>query len=84
MLEGMRVEMALAVEGRLVRSSTPFGSADRLTLISLNMDEMMASPDFMTNMTPPASIEEGKRRLQNMPGLKMVLEPEVVIEFASR
>ena len=84
MLEGMRIEMALALDGRLVKSNIPFGSGDRLTLISLNMDEMMASPDFMKNITPPATLEEGKRRLQNMSGLKMVLEPEIVIEYASR
>jgi hypothetical protein len=83
MLAGMRIDIGIAVDGRVVRSSTPVGGAGRLTLLSVDMDEMMAKSDFLKNMTPPATVEEGRRRLQNTPGVKVVMEPEIVIEFAS-
>ena len=82
MLQGMRIDIAVGVDGRVVRSSTPVGEAGRLTLLSVDMDEMMAKSDFLKNMTPPATVEEGRRRLQNTPGVKVVMEPEIVIEFS--
>ena len=77
MFAGMFVEVALAVDGKIIRTNAPFVQGSKVTLMQLDMNTLLASDTAFTklqNASKPAD-------LKNIPGLKVTTEPTVTIEF---
>lgn len=78
MFAGMFVEIALAVDGKIVKTNAPFVQGTKVTLMQLDMDTLLKNDAAFAKMqsaTTPAD-------LKNIPGLKITTEPTVTIQFS--
>jgi hypothetical protein len=91
MLGGARIALAVETAGPLVRASTPHVVAPgapgapgggRVTLLEVDLDELLKDSDaLLARVQAAKTSDEVKAALKDAPGLKMVLEPEITIEF---
>jgi hypothetical protein len=77
MFAGMFVEIALAVDGQIVKTNAPFVQGSKVTLVQLDMDTLLANDSAWTKLQNAKTPAE----LKNIPGLKVTSEPTVTIEF---
>jgi hypothetical protein len=81
--KGMRLLVAVDVEGTVVKSTSPFVQGSRVTLMDLEFDKLLAAPDLQRLASfLPGSVEDVRAGLKGFSGLKLTLDPEVQIEFA--
>lgn len=85
--KGMRVTIAVEVEGTLVRSSSPYVEGNRVTLLDIDFGQFLADPAALEKLDalplgPDASLTEVRMAMERagVKGLK-VNEPRVTIEF---
>ena len=83
LLAGARLTVAIEPDGRLVQTSSPFVDGNRVTLIDLDIDRAAADPDLAKKLQTGKSQPEIKAALNSIPGLKITLDPEISIEFAT-
>jgi hypothetical protein len=88
MLGGARIALAVDTAGPLVRASTPHVVAPgapgggRVTLLEVDLDELLKDSDaLLARVQAAKTSDEVKAALKDAPGLKMVLEREITIEF---
>ena len=77
MFAGMFVEVALAVDGRIIKTNAPFVQGTKVTLVQVDMDTLLKDDTAFTKMQNAATPAD----LKGIPGLKMTTEPTVTIEF---
>ena len=77
MLAGLYVEIALAVDGRIVKTNAPYVTGNKITLVQLDMDQMLANEAAFAKLQEATDAAS----LKNIPGLKVTTEPTVTIEF---
>ncbi len=85
--KGMRVTIAVDVDGTLVRSSSPYVEGNRVTLLDIDFGQFLADPAALEKLDalplgPDASLTEVRMAMERagVKGLK-VNEPRVTIEF---
>jgi hypothetical protein len=83
-LKGMRIAIALKVDGRLVKTNSQYVSGQTVTLLDIDFDKLTADPTILQKIGQPNSLEEAKRMLRGVPGVKVNLDKEVTVEFAGR
>jgi hypothetical protein len=79
-----RAHMTLAVEpaGTLVRTNSPYVDGSRVTLLEIDLDQVLQDADALVAKLQAATTpEETKAALADVPGLKLTLERDIVIEF---
>jgi hypothetical protein len=81
MLAGARLTIAIEPTGRLVRTSSPYVTGNRVTLLDLNVDALLADDSVLQRLRGAQTPAEAKTILQGVPGLKANLDPELTIEF---
>jgi hypothetical protein len=81
LLRGLKISIAVEPNGRLVRTTSPFVDADKVTLLDLDFDALLAEPERLLAMQNVTSVEQAKQTLRNVPGIKVNQEREVTIEF---
>ncbi|HET6956730.1 MAG TPA: hypothetical protein VFI56_09115 [Vicinamibacterales bacterium] len=82
MLAGARVLLAAEPSGTLVRTSSPFVEGQRVTLLDIDLDTVMADDTLLPRIQAvAASPAEAKAVLLSAKGLKINLDPEITIEF---
>jgi hypothetical protein len=77
MMKGLFVDIALNVEGRIVKTNAPFVDGSRVTLLQIDFDKLLADPSALTKLQGASDLKS----LANIPGLKMLNEPKVTVEF---
>jgi hypothetical protein len=88
MFEGLRASVAVEVGGPIVKTNADHVSGSKVTLLSIDFNQMMASgADFemfgaITDGTMP--LAEAREKLKATKGLSMQLEPEVNVEFGRK
>ena len=78
MFAGMFIEVALAVDGKIIKTNAPFVQGPKVTLMQLDMDTLLKNQGAFAKLqsaTTPAD-------LKNIPGLKVTTEPTVTIQFS--
>jgi hypothetical protein len=85
--KGMRVMIAVDVDGTLVRTSSPYVEGNRVTLLDFDMEELLKDPDALQKMDalplgPDMSITEAREAMAKagVKGLK-INDPHVTIEM---
>lgn len=82
MLDGLLFEVALNIEGTIVSTNAPYKEGNKIVLLQLNGTELIKgglNMGQMMNMSAgQGSLEE---RLRTTPGVKIVTQPELKIEF---
>jgi len=85
LMRGMRVAMAIEVDGTLVRTSSPFVEGNRVTVFDFDFGQLVNDPEGMKLLaskppTGPMTFDEMTRLMQQVKGIKYS-GPEVTIEF---
>lgn len=81
MMQGLFIEAAINVDGKIVSTNAPFVQGSKVTLLQFDWTEMEKSGKGMADlmkMKPGGDIHE---MLKQVPGMKIALVPEIRIEF---
>jgi hypothetical protein len=82
MLAGARVQLAAEPAGTLVRTGSPFVEGRRVTLLDIDLDTVLADTTLLARIQAVAATpNEAKAILMSAKGLKINLDPEILIEF---
>ncbi|HVH27374.1 MAG TPA: hypothetical protein VM818_11455 [Vicinamibacterales bacterium] len=81
MLAGARVQIDIEPAGQLVRTSSPFVTGKRVTLLDVNIDALLSDETLLRRLQAAGTPEDTKTILKSVPGLKLNLDPELTIEF---
>jgi hypothetical protein len=82
MLAGARVQLAAEPAGVLARTSSPFVEGQRVTLLDIDLDTVLADETLLPRIQAVAATPaEAKAVLLSAKGLKINLDPEITIEF---
>lgn len=81
MLAGAHLAIAIEPAGRLVRTSSPYVSGQRVTLVDVNVDSLLNDDTLLQRLQAARTPDEAKAILKAVPGLKINLDPEITIEF---
>jgi hypothetical protein len=84
MFKGLRIDMAVNVDGRIVKTNSPFQEGSKVTLMLIDFETLLANEALLTKLQRPDSLEAAKAVLKDLPGVKINLEREVTVEFAPR
>jgi hypothetical protein len=80
-LANARVSISVEPAGHLVRTSSPFVDGQRVTLLDVNLDDLLGNEVLMTKLQGARTADDLRAALKEAPGIRMVLEREVTIEF---
>ena len=81
MLGGARLSIEIEPAGTLVRTSSPFVTGRRVTLLDVNADALFKDDTLLQRLQAARTPDEMKTILKNVPDLKLNLDPEITIEF---
>lgn len=78
MMRGLFVDVALNVDGRIIKSNAPYVEGSRVTLLQIDFDKLLTDDAALLKLQSARDIKS----LAAVPGLKVVTEPKVTIEFS--
>jgi len=82
LLAGAHITLMVEPEGTLVRANTPHVEGKRVTLLEVDLDQLLKDPEaLLARVQAAKSHDEVKKALEDVPGLKMTIAPEIAIEF---
>jgi hypothetical protein len=85
MLAGAHVLLGVEPAGTLVKTSSPFVDGARVTLLEIDLDQVLKDSDaLVAKLQAAKSNDEMKAVLKDVPGLKMPMDREITIEFTPR
>ena len=67
--------------GALVRTSSPYAEGQRVTLLEVDLDEVLKDETLLTRLGAATTVEELKAIVRNAPGLKISLDRDITVEF---
>jgi hypothetical protein len=82
--KGMRVFLAVDIEGSVVGTNAMHLSGNRITLVAMDFDKLMAHPKqfaAFNALGPNSSMQAMQKILRNIPGLKVEGQKEVEVRF---
>ncbi|MBD3242780.1 MAG: hypothetical protein GF331_19465 [Chitinivibrionales bacterium] len=81
--DGMRVAMFIEVDGKLVKTNATHVDGNRITLMDMNFDQLMQNPEKLETfaLSKPKSVEEAKKILKGVDGMKVDMNEELVVSF---
>ena len=66
------------MDGRIIKTNAPYVEGSRVTLMQIDFDKLLADDSALTKLQGAKDIKS----LAAVPGLKVVTEPTVTIEFS--
>jgi hypothetical protein len=78
MMKGLYVDVSLNVSGRIVKTNAPYVEGNRVTLMQIDFDKLIADESALLKLQGAKDL----KTLSSVPGLKVVAEPKVTIEFS--
>jgi hypothetical protein len=84
LFKGMRIALAVEVDGRIVKTNSAYVSGSRVTVLEMDFEQLLSNPALMSQMSNMKTLEEAKQTLKDVKGFKMNLDPELNIEFAGK
>lgn len=81
MLAGARVLLAAEPVGTLVRTSSPYAEGQRVTLLEVDLDQVLKDETLLPRVQAATTPDEAKAIIKGAAGLKINLDPEITIEF---
>lgn len=81
MLGGLLMEVAIEAEGGILKTNAPFVEGSRVILVRLDGDELIKAPGGVTAFAQMGDNPDLEAMLKKVPGLKIVTQREVRIEF---
>lgn len=81
MFAGLMMEVAIEAEGGILKTNAPFVEGSRVILVRLDGDEIVKAPGGMSAFAQMGDNPDLESMLKKVPGLKIVTQREVRIEF---
>jgi len=78
---GARLSIAVEPAGELVRTSSPYVDGRRVTLIEVDIDDLLMDGGLLLRLQAARTLEDVEAALQDVPGAKVCFDPEITIEF---
>lgn len=79
-MKGMKVVFEINVEGQVVESNATYRKGSRITLVDLDFDRILASPNAMMNLNGLSDFE-AKRKFGKLPGFRIETRSPMTIGF---
>ena len=73
MFAGMRIALEVEVEGHVVRTNSPFASGSRITILDIDMDQLLQQEDALKKLPklgPGTNMSQAMALLKDIKGLK--------------
>ena len=77
MMRGLYVDVALNVDGRVIKTNAPYVEGSRVTLMQIDFDKLIADDAAMQKLLTIKDV----KGLAAIPGLKIVSDPKITVEF---
>jgi hypothetical protein len=82
MLKGLRITIAVEVDGTVVKTNSQYAAGNRVTYLDLDFGALLADEKALKAFGDvEGSVEQQKAALAKVKGMKVHLEPEMVVEF---
>jgi hypothetical protein len=82
LLAGAHVLLGVEPMGTLVRSSSPYVDGSRVTLLEVDLDQMLKDDTLIPRVQAAKTPDEMKSIIKATPGLKINFDREITVEFA--
>lgn len=81
--EGMKIAVAVEVEGKILETNATYREGSRITLMELDFGKLIEkAEDFKKfSLAQPETLEETKQFMKDIPGIKVELNEEIKITF---
>jgi hypothetical protein len=79
MMKGLYIDISLNAGGRIIKTNAPHVDGTRVTLLQVDFDKLLADESALQKLQQAGS---ELKNLAGIPGLKVVTDPKVAIEFA--
>jgi hypothetical protein len=77
MMRGLYVDVALNVDGRVIKTNAPYVEGSRVTLMQIDFDKLISDDAAMQKLLTVKDVKD----LATIPGLKIVADPKITVEF---
>lgn len=77
MMKGLYVDVALAVDGKIVKTNAPHVNGSTVTLLQVDFDKLLADEGALTKLQSATTL----KGLTDIPGMKVISDRAVSIEF---
>ena len=89
MFKGLRMGITIDVEGKVVKTNSPYVEGSKITLMDINFDPIFSDDEGFKELSAKLEKTMGDDRktmevLKGVKGFKIVTDPEVSIEFAPK
>jgi hypothetical protein len=84
MLAGARVLLAAEPAGTVVHSSSPYVEGSRVTLLEVDLDQVLKDETLLPRLQAATTPDEAKAIVKGATGLKINLDRAITIEFTPR
>lgn len=83
MMEGMKINIALQVDGKITSTNASYVDDSKITLMQMDFGEMMKNKESFKEFKnkEPKNIEEMKEFLEKFPGMKIEVEKPISVKF---
>ena len=83
MFKGMKIAIAIEVEGSIVETNATHREGSRVTLMEIDFGKLIADVEKFEKFAErqPETIEEVKSLMKDLPGIKVELNEQVMIKF---
>jgi hypothetical protein len=89
LFKGLHMGMAVDVEGKIVKTNSPYVERSKVTLMDIDFDPLFSDEEGFKSLSAKLEKAMGDDRktmeaLKGVKGLKIITDPEVSIEFAPK
>jgi hypothetical protein len=89
LFKGLHMGMAVVVEGKIVKTNSPYVEGSKVTLMDIDFDPLLSDENGLKELNTKMEKAMGDDRkameaLKGIKGLKIVTDPEISIEFAPK
>jgi hypothetical protein len=84
MLNGLRIAIYMQPAGRIVKTNSQYVDGQRVTLLEMDLGELLRDEAMLQKLQGAGSLEEAKSLMKGIKGAKINLDSEVSVEFAGR
>lgn len=83
MFGGMRVAVSIEVDGEIVKTNATHADGNHITIMEMDFAKLMEMPERLKefSVSNPSSVEEVKKMVKDIPGIKVDLNDEIVVKF---
>lgn len=81
MLKGMKLSVAVTVDGTLVKTNSPHVEGNTVTIMEMELDKLLEDPEILKKLAQTDSMEEAKKHLKGVKGVKINFEDKTTVEF---